>query len=146
MGSWSPYDDNGGTILAVAGEDFCIIAASTRLSTGYSILTRDSSKLLRLAREGLHFCIGLHALFFAEHGSGKELMQPVLDNQLAADSPLLMPSRKTLTALPLDHALDLVKGAFVAAGERDIYTGDAVEIMIMTKEGIRTERMDLKLD
>jgi hypothetical protein len=36
------------TILAVAGEDYCIIAASTRMSTGYSILTRDSSKLLQL--------------------------------------------------------------------------------------------------
>jgi hypothetical protein len=36
------------TAVAVAGEDYCIVAASTRLSTGYSILTRDSSKVLKL--------------------------------------------------------------------------------------------------
>jgi len=38
----------GRTCLAVAGEDYCIVAASTRLSTGYSILTRDASMMLKL--------------------------------------------------------------------------------------------------
>jgi 20S proteasome alpha/beta subunit len=42
------YDDNGGTVVAVAGDDYCIVAGSTRLSTGYSILTRQQSKILRL--------------------------------------------------------------------------------------------------
>lgn len=42
------YDDNGGTVVAVAGDDYCIVAASTRMSTGYSILTRNKSKILRL--------------------------------------------------------------------------------------------------
>lgn len=36
------------TCLAVAGADYCIVAASTRMSTGYSILTRRSSKILTL--------------------------------------------------------------------------------------------------
>lgn len=36
------------TVVAVAGHDYCIVAASTRLSTGYSILTREESKLCRL--------------------------------------------------------------------------------------------------
>lgn len=36
------------TCLAVAGADYCIVGASTRMSTGYSILTRRSSKILQL--------------------------------------------------------------------------------------------------
>jgi 20S proteasome subunit beta 6 len=36
------------TCLGVAGEDYCIVAATTRMSTGYSILTRNSSMLLQL--------------------------------------------------------------------------------------------------
>jgi 20S proteasome subunit beta 6 len=36
------------TVVAVAGHDYCIVAASTRLSTGYSILTREETKLCRL--------------------------------------------------------------------------------------------------
>lgn len=206
-------------MLAVAGEDYCIVAASTRLSSGYSILTRDSSKLLKLTDKVIIASAGMQADIKALHkmlqsrnvmyqhnhqrplsvsataqllsntlyykrffpyytfnlvagldeegkgavynydaigsyersgyfcqGSGKELIQPVLDNQLAADSPLLVPPRKTLTSLPQDQALDLVKAAFVAAGERDIYTGDTVEILIITKEGIRKDSLSLKLD
>lgn len=79
-------------------------------------------------------------------GSGKDLIQPVLDNQLKAASPLLIPPQRSVTALPLDQALDLVKDAFVSAGERDIYTGDDVEIAIITKDGIRKDVLHLKLD
>lgn len=46
--TYNRYDDNGGTALAVAGADYCIVAASTRMSTGYSIMTRRSSKILAL--------------------------------------------------------------------------------------------------
>ena len=31
--------------MAVAGNDYCIVAGSTRLSTGYSILTRERSMI-----------------------------------------------------------------------------------------------------
>lgn len=79
-------------------------------------------------------------------GSGKDLMQPVLDNQLKAASPLLVPARNSVTELPLEQAVDLVKDAFVSAGERDIYTGDTVEILVITRDGVRREELELKRD
>jgi len=33
------------TIMAIAGEDYCIIASDSRQSDGYSINTRDAKKL-----------------------------------------------------------------------------------------------------
>lgn len=36
------------TVLAVAGDDFAIVASDTRLSEGYSIHSRDSPKCYKL--------------------------------------------------------------------------------------------------
>ncbi|CAM0149161.1 unnamed protein product [Urochloa decumbens] len=49
MARFDPYENNGGTCVAVAGADYCVVAADTRLSVGYSILTRDHSKIAQLA-------------------------------------------------------------------------------------------------
>nr|CAD7580030.1 unnamed protein product [Timema californicum] len=46
---FSPYADNGGSIVAIAGEDYAIIASDTRLSSGFSIYTREQSKLFKLS-------------------------------------------------------------------------------------------------
>jgi 20S proteasome subunit beta 6 len=45
---FNPYTENGGTILAIAGADFCVIAGDTRQSEGYSIQTRYAPKVFRL--------------------------------------------------------------------------------------------------
>ena len=48
--------------------------------------------------------------------------------------------------LTLERAVGMVKDVFIAAGERDIYTGDQVEIQIVTKDGVRKERCALRRD
>lgn len=48
MRHFEPYADNGGSLVAIAGDDFSIIAGDTRLVQGYGILTRDQSKLFKL--------------------------------------------------------------------------------------------------
>jgi len=47
---FSPYSDNGGSIVAIAGEDYALIASDTRLSgNGYSIFSREQPKLFKLS-------------------------------------------------------------------------------------------------
>jgi len=217
--SWSPYDQNGGTVVAVAGADFVVVAGDTRLSTGFSILTREYSKLKVLnpnvvmasggfqgdviqlqkvltsqcvrykhdhardmsiesmkqllsntmyykrffpyltntiiagiGKDGKGMVVNYDPVGSAEAtgyycaGSGSPLLVPVLDQQLKAPSPLLVPQIPSVTALTEAEVVDLIKDCFATAGERDIYTGDKVEIIIVRKEGMRTEWMDLKQD
>lgn len=45
---FNPYTSNGGSILAIHGEDYCVIAGDTRQSEGYNIQTRHKPKVFRL--------------------------------------------------------------------------------------------------
>ncbi|KAL0479022.1 26S proteasome subunit beta-1 [Acrasis kona] len=214
-GKFEPYVNNGGTTLAIPGKDFVIAAGDTRLSTGYSIHTRQSSKVFQLTDKCVIVTAGMqsdastlhktmHArLVHYEHahgkqmsteaigqmlsnmlygrrffpyytfnlvagidskgqgvvygydaigsyqsvevgamGTGQSLIQPLLDNQVAYKNHQLVPSKE----LDLERALSLVKDSFTSAGERDIYTGDSVEIAIITQEGIKYETLQLKQD
>ena len=58
---FSPYADNGGTCVAVAGEDCAVIIADTRLSKGYSILTRKSTKCSQLTSKCVISSCGMKA-------------------------------------------------------------------------------------
>ncbi len=48
--------------------------------------------------------------------------------------------------LTQEKAVQLVKDVFISAAERDVYTGDALKICIITKEGIREEMVPLRKD
>lgn len=47
-GSFEPYADNGGTIVGIAGRDYCLIAADTRLSEQYLIRSRQLSRIFTI--------------------------------------------------------------------------------------------------
>ncbi|XP_011495264.1 PREDICTED: proteasome subunit beta type-1 [Ceratosolen solmsi marchali] len=55
---FNPYADNGGSVVALAGDDFSLIAADTRLSTGYSIYSRKQEKLFKLSDTTVLGCSG----------------------------------------------------------------------------------------
>ena len=57
---------NGGTSLAIAGDDFSVIASDTRLSQGYSIHTRDSPKTYRLSEDTVLACTGARIVIEVE--------------------------------------------------------------------------------
>lgn len=42
---FNPYSDNGGTVLAIGGKDFAVLAGDTRLVEGYSINSRYEPKI-----------------------------------------------------------------------------------------------------
>lgn len=74
-------------------------------------------------------------------GSAASLIQPFLDNQVKKKN-LTVP----YTPLKLEEALQLAKDSFTGATERDIHTGDYLEIFIVTKEGVKIEKYELKKD
>ncbi|KAM7516205.1 hypothetical protein LguiA_005788 [Lonicera macranthoides] len=83
---------------------------------------------------------------YSAQGSGATLITPFLDNQLKSPSPLLLPAKDAVTPLSESEAIDLVKTCFASATERDIYTGDNLEIVVLNFDGIRREYMELRKD
>ncbi|KAI8116528.1 Proteasome subunit beta type-1, partial [Lucilia cuprina] len=194
---FSPYESNGGSIVAIAGDDYVVIAADTRLSSGYSIHTRKQNKLFQLSPKtvlGSTGCwcdtLALTALVKArmqmyEHthlktmstdanvetgldnegkgvvysydpighcerttyragGSAGALLQPVLDNQIGFKNMKL--EGGVVPKVPKERAVAIATDTFISAAERDIYTGDAVMINIITKDGIEVKEVQLRKD
>jgi 20S proteasome subunit beta 6 len=201
---FSPYVSNGGTALGVAGKNFAVIAGDTRMSSGYSILSREVSKIYKLAPHTVLATAGMQAeaatlrkvldykITFYDHahhqemscpavaqmlsntlygkrffpfytfnvvggvdaqgagkvygydavgsfesvpyvvtGSGSALITSLLDNQVGFKT-----QSGNFRDLSIEETVDLVKDCFTCAGERDIYTGDKVDIAVITSEGV----------
>lgn len=213
--SFQPYVNNGGTCVGIAGEDFAVVAGDTRMSRGYSILSRDVPKLLQLTDKVVLAASGMQAdinalrkilttrieWFVHQHGKvpsivalnrmvsnilfshrfrvlysftllvgvnddGKgmvfnydaigsdesvsgsvsgtagTLMRPFIDSQVDGKNQV-NPDR---TPKSSEATVALIKDAFASATERDIYTGDSVDIWVVRASGIEKERMQLRRD
>ncbi|CAA9996623.1 unnamed protein product [Nesidiocoris tenuis] len=212
---WSPYSENGGSLVAIAGDDFTIVASDTRLSTGFQIYTRNQSKLFKLGSTSVLASSGCWCdtlsltklvatrmkMYMYEHnkemttsavaqmlsillyykrffpyytsnilagldsegkgivysydpighmevnkfvaaGSAGHLLQPLLDNQLGFSN---MENAAPLS-YSLEKALSVIKDSFISAAERDIYTGDRIHLMIITKDGTKEDTFELRKD
>jgi 20S proteasome subunit beta 6 len=64
------------------------------------------------------------------NGSASALIQPFLDNQVGKKNM----ANKKFEEMELDEVLKIVKDAFTSATERDIYTGDNLQIFIIRKD------------
>ena len=213
-GGFNPYVDNGGTVVAIGGKDFCLLGGDTRTSEGYDILSRKTSKITQLTRnaaiassgmltdivrfhkiilarirnyeykmhkepslealsyliskelymkrfmpyyafnllggidsegKGGVFCydaIGtLERVTYGSMGSGTQLVIPVLDNQLKGYNNI---NGKPCESFEL--AVNLLKDIMNSCAERDIYTGDQLELLVITPEGSKSEFSLLRAD
>ncbi len=198
---FSPYMDNGGTVVGIAGKDFCVLGGDTRLSQGYTMLSRNTSKITRLTSTAIIASSGMRSdiaklhktllvrvkdyeyrihkepsldalahllskelyshrffpyyafnllggldshgvgaiygydavgsfdrLTYGAQGSGSQLVTPVLDNQLQGHNHI-----PEVLCDSLEKAKNLVKDVMNSCAERDIYTGDQLEMLIITK-------------
>lgn len=78
---------------------------------------------------------------YGVQGSGQELIVSVLDNQLTGYN-------KKVKSVPTtkEQVLELVIDCFNVAAERDIATGDSVEIVVITEQGMERIVRDLRKD
>lgn len=77
-------------------------------------------------------------------GSGQNFLVPILDSLIGHKNRETGSDPKR--RISAEEAVAIVKQVFIVATERDIYTGDSVEIKLIKKEGITTETFKLKAD
>lgn len=103
---------------------------------------------------------------YAAQGAGQKLIIPALDNLVrarwAAGGAAGGGRRHSRRAAPpqighkhrqdqqrelsAEEVVEIVKDLFVTAGERDIYTGDAVDLYVIRADGVENISFDLKKD
>ncbi len=80
-------------------------------------------------------------LTYGVQGSGSQLGAPILDNQFVGHNFLVKQLAKNVQEVE-DTAKDIIN----SIAERDIYTGDQVELVIIDKYGVRVKREAVRRD
>jgi len=207
---YNPYMNNEGTVLGFKGKDFLMLTGDTRLSSGYSIISRDSPKLFKLTEKVFLASSGMYAdvlslyknlkikvelykastkyeptveslaqllsitlygrrffpyyafnilagindqgefkmygydavgsydsLDYASNGSGKEQVLPILDSLL----------KNGHSHLDVAAGESLAKTAMNCCSNRDIYTGDKMDLIILYRNGTyESKQFELRKD
>ena len=58
---FNPYVNNEGTVMSLSGDDYIIVAGDKRISDGYSIVSRNVSKLCKLTDKCILASSGMYA-------------------------------------------------------------------------------------
>ncbi|GMH17234.1 hypothetical protein Nepgr_019075 [Nepenthes gracilis] len=156
--SWSPYGFQRLTCIAIVGAGYCVIAADSRMSTEYNILTRDCSKICKLADKSLMASStvlvdvrALQKLLAARHLSyqhqhNKQMSCTAMGCVFTYDavgsykkvSYSSQGSGAKLITPFLDNQLKSPSPLLLPA------QGDKLEIVTLNTEGIRRESMELR--
>jgi len=212
---FNPYSNHGGTVLAISGDDYVVIASDTRLSENFYIHSRELPKTYPLTGTTVLGSCGFHGdvltltknigarlkMYDHEHskemscksiaqmlstmlyykrffpyytynilagldeegkgaiysfdpvgsyeretyragGSSSSMLQSFLDNQVGQRNI----KNKSEEKLSKEKCVEFIKDIFISAAERDIETGDGIEINIITKEGTAKEFFPLRRD
>ena len=57
--SFTPYQNNGGTVVSINFQDFSIVAADTRIISGFSIPTRETTRIIKISENILLSTTGM---------------------------------------------------------------------------------------
>lgn len=76
-------------------------------------------------------------------GSGGHMIIPYLDSEFVGDNNPREDKKQPKTK---EETVQIVYKAFLAAAERDIYTGDSVEIWVLDKDGLTKQTHPLRKD
>lgn len=74
-------------------------------------------------------------------GTGSQLTMSILDNQIARNN-----QQKPKPKMTKEETVALVRGVLASAGERDIFTGDHAEVVLIDATGVHSEFVPLRND